>query len=103
MRKATTIAALLALGAFGCNRPPAPQTASHPPVLDLTCQIEPAGLTDEQVLSDTVSEAAGLGRPYEQAFNDGVLLAGRDCRDTLKRNCGWHQARGAQIDCDRRR
>ncbi len=28
------------------------------------------------------------------AFNDAVLLAGRACRDAVKRSCEWHKARG---------
>jgi hypothetical protein len=70
--------------------------------LDLVCQAEPAGLTDDQIVSDDVSEAAGLGRPYEQAFNDGILMVERDCRDTLHRACAWHVERGDKdVDCDK--
>jgi hypothetical protein len=101
MRTPTMIAASLVFAVSGCNNPPAPQTVSHPSAQDLTCKAEPAGLTDEQVLSDDASQAVGLGRPYERAFNDGVLMVERDCKDTLKRTCQWHKDRGAQVDCDK--
>jgi hypothetical protein len=56
------------------------------------------------VLSDVASEAAGMGRPNDEAFNDGTLIAGRDCRDTLKRACKWHVERGDRdVDCDKPR
>jgi hypothetical protein len=102
MRNRITIAALLALAASACNNPPAPQSASHPPALDLTCQAEPPALTDTQVLADDASEAAGLGRPNEELFNNQALIAGRDCRDTLGRACHWHVERGdREVDCDK--
>ena len=102
MPRLTMIAALLGLGVSGCNKPPAPQSASHPPAQDLVCQAEPAGITDAQVLADDASEAAGLGRPNEQAFNDQALIAGRDCRDALGRVCHWHLERGdKEVDCDK--
>jgi hypothetical protein len=78
---------LLALGASGCNRPPAPTAASHPPALDLTCPAEPEALTDDQAGSDE-------GEALEQAFDNGVLLNGRACRDALGRVCRWHVERG---------
>lgn len=104
MLKRTMIAALLALGASACNKPPAPQSASHPPALDLVCLAEPPALTDEQVIADDASEAAGLGRPNDERFNDQALIAGRDCRDTLGRVCRWHVERGdREVDCDKPR
>jgi hypothetical protein len=104
MQKPTMIAALLALGVSGCNRPPAPQSASHPVALDLVCLAEPPALTDAEVAADDVSETQGLGRPLEQQFNDDVLLVGRDCRDTLRRACQWHKDRGfKEVDCDKPR
>jgi hypothetical protein len=102
MLRLTTTAALLALAASGCNKPPAPQSASHPPALDLVCQAEPPGITDDQVLADDASEAAGLGRPNEEAFNNAALISGRDCRDALGRVCHWHVNRGDKgVDCDK--
>lgn len=104
MRRLTMTVALLALGASGCNNPPVPQSASHPVALDLVCLAEPPGLTDAEVAADDVSEAQGLGRPLEQQFNDSVLLAGRDCRDTLRRACQFHVDRGfKEVDCDKPR
>lgn len=93
MRKARLIAALLGIAAYGCNKPPEPQTASHPPAIDLVCPVEPDALTDEQILNDP----EGL---LEATFNDAVLLAGRACRDALKRSCEWHRDRGAKINCE---
>lgn len=109
MQRLTMIAASLALGVSGCNKPPAPQSAapapqsaSHPVALDLVCLAEPPALTDAEVIADDESEAKGLGRPLEQQFNDNVLLAGRDCRDTLRRACQFHVERGfKEVDCDR--
>ena len=81
------IAALLGSAVSGCNNPPAPQAASHPPALDLTCPDEPTALTDEQAGSDQ-------GEALEQDFNNRALLAGRACRDALGRVCRWHKERG---------
>ena len=104
MQRPIMIAALLALAASACNNPPVPQSASHPPAADLICLAEPTGLTDEQVVADDATEAQGLGRPNEEAFNNGVLIAGRDCRDTLARSCRWHVERGdKEVDCDKSR
>lgn len=70
--------------------------------MDLTCLPEPTALTDEQVTADDASQAAGLGRPNEELFNDLGLIAGRDCRDTLHRTCVWHIERGdKEVDCDK--
>jgi hypothetical protein len=102
MLRPTMSAALLALAVSACNSPPAPQAASHPPALDLTCLAEPAGITDAQVVEDDASDAAGLGRPNEEAFNDRALIAGRDCRDSLGRVCRWQVERGdKEVDCDK--
>ena len=102
MLRPIMIAALLGLGVSGCNRPPAPQAASHPPALDLTCSPEPTGITDAQVIADDASDAAGNGRPNEEAFNNATLIAGRNCRDALGRVCLWHVERGdKEVDCDR--
>lgn len=72
----------------GCSKPPVRTVSDHPPVSDLVCLIEPA-VPDEVTL--TVDPNAGLN------FDKAALLAGRDCRDALKRVCGWHKDRGAQI------
>jgi hypothetical protein len=40
MVKRTLIAGLLFSAVSGCNNPPAPQSASHPPATDLTCQAK---------------------------------------------------------------
>jgi hypothetical protein len=102
MRTQNMIAASHALAVSGCNNPPAPQSASHPPALDLVCLAEPPSLTDDQVIADDASQAAGVGRPNEELFNNGVLIAGRDCRDTLNRSCHWHVTRGdKEVDCDK--
>jgi hypothetical protein len=70
----------------------------------MVCLAEPAALTPEQIVADDASEGQGLGRPNEEAFNNTVLIAGRDCRDTLRRNCGWHVERGDKdVDCDKPR
>jgi hypothetical protein len=101
MLRLTLTAALLALAACAHNKLPAPTEASHPPALDLTCLPEPKALTDEQVLADEQSDKAGLGRPNDEAFNDGTLIAGRSCRDALRRACQWHRARGDKaLKCD---
>jgi hypothetical protein len=58
------------------------------------CQAEPPALTDEQVIADTDGAA-------DRAFNDQVLIAGRSCRDALRRVCQWHKARGAkELNCE---
>jgi hypothetical protein len=87
LRTTLALAALLASTACGTNRLPAPQAASHPPALDLTCPAEPDALTDEQAGSDQ-------GEALEQQFNNSALLAGRSCRDALGRVCRWHVERG---------
>jgi hypothetical protein len=87
MRNLMLTVASLALAACATNRPPAPAAASHPPAPDLTCPAEPPALTDQQA-------AGANGDALEQAFNDAVLIAGRDCRDALGRVCRWHVERG---------
>ena len=63
---------------------------------------EPPALTDEQVIADDASEAAGLARPNDDQFNNQALIAGRDCRDALGRVCHWHVERGdKEVDCDK--
>jgi hypothetical protein len=58
------------------------------------CPSEPSALSDEQVVADRDGSA-------ERAFDDAVLLAGRACRDSLRRVCEWHKARGAaDLKCD---
>lgn len=58
------------------------------------CPPEPAALSEEQIRADP----EGL---LEQAFDDGVLFAGRACRDALKRVCEWHRDRGDKgLRCD---
>lgn len=93
MLKRTLIAALLFSGASGCNKPPAPATASSPPAIDLTCPAEPQALTDAQVIADTDGS-------LEQQFEIDAIMAGRACRDALHRVCMWHKERGATVDCD---
>lgn len=66
--------------------------ASHPPASDLTCSAEPAALTLAEIDADTF----GL---LDRKFTVDALLAGRSCRDALKRICEWHKARGLVIDC----
>lgn len=61
--------------------------SDHPPATDLRCLVEPAAPTDVELEANA---GAGL------AFDMGVLLAGRDCRDALQRVCGWHLTRGAK-------
>jgi hypothetical protein len=56
----------------------------------------------DQIVADDASDAAGLGRPNERAFNDGLLIVERDCHDTLHRNCVWHVERDDKdVDCDK--
>jgi hypothetical protein len=94
MLKLTLTAALLASASCAANRMPAPTAASHPPAIDLTCQAEPLALSDDQVIADADGSA-------EHAFDDAVLLAGRSCRDALRRVCEWHKARGDKdLKCD---
>jgi hypothetical protein len=58
------------------------------------CPPEPAALTDAQVLADPTGE-------LERRFNDDALLAGRACRDALRRACEWHRDRGARdLKCE---
>lgn len=55
------------------------------------------------MIADANSYAANpaLGHPNEDAFNDGALIAGRSCRDALRRVCEWHKARGDKgLKCD---
>lgn len=101
MLRLTLIGASLALAACAHSKLPAPTEASHPPALDLTCSAEPPALSDEQVFGDEESARAGLGHPNEEAFDDAVLIAGRSCRDALRRVCEWHRARGDKaLRCD---
>lgn len=44
-------------------------------------------MTDAEVLAD-------VSGTVEAAWNDRALIAGRSCRDTVARSCGWHKARG---------
>jgi hypothetical protein len=84
------------------NSLPAPQSASHPPAADLTCVDEAPALTDEQVIADSISAQAGLGKPNERAQTAYDILAGRSCRDALHRTCVWHVTRGDRdVDCDK--
>jgi hypothetical protein len=87
-------AALLFSAVSGCNKPPAPSTASSPPAIDLVCPAEPVALTDEQVIAD-------VDGSLERQFELDALIAGRACRDALHRVCEWHKARGSSIDCDK--
>lgn len=72
----------VALIASACSSRPVVTVASHPPAIDLSCPDEPA-----------VPEG-DLTREQADDFNNGTLLAGRVCRDTLRRVCEWHRARG---------
>src|SRR4051812_38465049 len=88
------LAASLALAACASNRPPAPQTPSHPPAADLRCLAEPNALSEAEASADN-------GDAIERDFNDGTLLAGRSCRDALGRVCRWHKERGdPSLICD---
>lgn len=66
--------------------------SSHPPASDLTCAAEPAALTDVQVIADVDGVADAI-------FNTDALIAGRQCRDALKRVCEWHRMRGFEGSC----
>ena len=66
--------------------------SSHPPASDLVCSIEPAPLTAEQVAADP----EGL---LDRKFLIDVIMAGRNCRDALKRACLWHQSHGMPLYC----
>jgi hypothetical protein len=66
------------------------------------CQGEPAALSDDQVMADEAyAPTPGGGHPIRRRLNDqALLIAGRSCRDALKRVCEWHKARGAKdLDC----
>lgn len=36
----------------------------------------------------------------ERQFLIDQIMAGRSCRDALRRVCQWHKDRGAKVDCD---
>lgn len=91
-------------GAFVCSKQPVASISSHPPAADLTCRAEPAALTDEQVIADehVYQSNPALGHPYQDAFDLGQIIAGRTCRDALRRACQWHKDRGyKEVDCDK--
>jgi hypothetical protein len=91
----TLIAGLLFSAVSACNNPPAPQSASHPPAVDLTCQAEAPALTDAQVIADTDGS-------LERGQTTENIIAGRSCRDALHRVCQWHKDRGdSEVDCDK--
>jgi hypothetical protein len=91
MVKRTLIAGLLFSAVSGCNNPPAPQSASHPPATDMTCQAEAPALTDEQVIADADGS-------LERRQTTANIIAGRSCRDALHRVCQWHKERGDIFD-----
>ncbi len=64
--------------------------ALHPSADALTCPAEPPALTDAQVIADVDGNA-------ERSFNTEVLVAGRECRDALARECLWHVERGMDL------
>lgn len=95
MLKRILIAGLLFSAASGCNNPPAPQSASHPPAADLVCLDEAPALSDTQVIAD----ADGSLERNQGTYN---IVAGRSCRDALHRVCEWHVDRGdKEVDCDK--
>jgi hypothetical protein len=61
-------------------------------------------LTDAQVIADDAAYRANPanGHPNEEAFNISAIIAGRSCRDALRRVCQWHKDRGLKdVDCDK--
>ena len=95
MLKRTLIAGLLFSAASGCNNPPAPQSASHPPAADLVCLDEAPALTDAEVQADV----DGALERKQSLYN---IVAGRSCRDALHRVCAWHVERGDNdVNCDK--
>jgi hypothetical protein len=80
------LAALLTIGASGCNKEPV-ATISHPPTADLNCPAEPE------------IEAMLAADPSGVTFDAAVRKAGQDCRDALARVCRWHKERGADVNC----
>ena len=87
MKPTPLLAALLAIAASGCSKPPVATAGSHPPAEDLQCLAEPAAMTDAEVIADIDGRA-------DEAWNAMALIAGRSCRDTLARACLWHKLRG---------
>lgn len=62
---------------------------SHPAAIDLSCPAEPDVPDGE------------MTRALADEFNNASLIAGRACRDALRRVCEWHQARGQKdARCD---
>jgi hypothetical protein len=52
-------------------------------------------------MADETAAQQGLGHPNDEAFGNSVLIAGRSCRDALKRVCRWHKDRGAKdLNCE---
>jgi hypothetical protein len=59
-------------------------------------------LTDQQVFADAAAETQGLGTPNKDRQSAYNILAGRSCRDALRRVCNWHVERGdMEVDCDK--
>lgn len=82
------ILALPIIAASGCNKPPVPQSASSPPVIDLVCPAEP------DIAAMLLIDPSGL------SFDIATRAAGQACRDALHRVCEWHKERGVVVNCD---
>lgn len=56
---------------------------------------EPAALSEAEIMADQFGDK-------ERGFEINSIIAGRDCRDALKRVCLWHKERGMKdVDCNR--
>jgi hypothetical protein len=80
------IPVLLITSAFSCSRQPV-ASASHPPIVDLSCPGEP------EIVRLLEQDPTGL------AFDAAVREAGEQCRQALARVCRWHKERGAEVSC----
>jgi hypothetical protein len=58
---------------------------------------EPPAPTDDQVAATENDPDAAAA--LDSQFTIDGLMAGRSCRDALRRSCEWHRAHGDQIDC----
>ena len=80
------------IAASGCSKQPVRTVSSHPPASELICSNEPAAPTEEQINADQFGD-------IERGFTLALLGWGRECKDALVRNCQWHKARGAIVEC----
>src|SRR6476469_5454847 len=87
MRKMKLSAVLLSIAVCGCSSEPVRTVSSHPPASSFQCAAEPAALTDEQIMADQFGQ-------LERQFTVDAIIAGRSCRDALRRVCQWHKDRG---------